>query len=323
MLGALMAFAGSIYWGASTLIGDYYYFQGRRYYYVAGQPNRSYLAFRNAVEWREKNANYQHMLGFTALHIGRLDEAEQALERSLHLVPNSPEAMRLLGQVFQRQDRAERGLELLRRASELEPLRDDGYERLAWALREAARLESNSEQAATLREREIRAWRRARALVPSKANYALGLGLALSGVGRRSEAVIALEEAEQLDPNNALIMGNLGAIYLQLGRIERAESLLKRAAEVDPQRVEWWGNLGLLYSAQGRLSQAEKVIREAVARSPEASVLHVQLVDLLLSQGKTELAWQAVAQGIKHHPSHDGLLKRAQAIARTAQKGER
>ena len=59
-------------------MGDYYYFQGKRYYYAAGQPNRSYLAFRNAVEWREKSANHQHMLGFTALHIGRLDEAEQA-----------------------------------------------------------------------------------------------------------------------------------------------------------------------------------------------------------------------------------------------------
>ncbi len=323
MLGALTAFAGSIYWGASTLMGDYYYFQGKRYYYVAGQPNRSYLAFRNAVEWREKNANYQHMLGFTALHLGRLYEAEQALERSLHLVPNSPEAMRLLGQVFQRQDRAERGLELLRRASELEPLRDDGYEWLARALREAARLENDSERAATLREREILAWRRARALVPSKADYVLGLGLALSGAGRRSEAVKALEEAEQLDANNALILGNLGALYLQLGRVERAESLLKRAVEVNPQRAEWWGNLGLLYRAQGQFSQAEKVIREAVARSPEASILHVQLVDLLLSQGKTELAWQAVAQGMQHHPSHDGLLKRAQAIARTAQKGER
>ena len=118
-------------------------------------------------------------------------------------------------------------------------------------------------------------------------------------------------------------MGNLGALYLQLGRIERAESLLKRAVEVNPQRAEWWGNLGLLYRAQGQLGQAEKVIREAVAMSPEASILHVQLVDLLLSQGKTELAWQAVAQGMQHHPSHDGLLKRAQAIARTAQKGER
>ena len=322
-LGALMCFALSIYWGVSMLMGDYYYFQGKRYYYAAGQPNRSYLAFRNAVEWRGKNAKHQHMLGFTALHIGRLDEAEQALELSLQLDPNSPEAMRLLGQVFHQQDRAERGLELMRRASELEPMRADGYEWLARALKEAARLESDSEQAAALREREIRAWRRARALVPSYAGYALGLGLSLNRAGRLGEAVIALEEAAQLDADNAFIMGNLGALYIQLGRSARAESLLKRAAEEDSQRAEWWGNLGLLYSAQGQLEQAEKVIREAVARSPEAAIWHVQLVDLLLRQRKIELAWQAVARGMQNHPSHDGLLKRAQAIARTAQKGER
>jgi Tfp pilus assembly protein PilF len=118
-------------------------------------------------------------------------------------------------------------------------------------------------------------------------------------------------------------MGNLGALYLQLGRRERAESLLKRAAEGDPQRAEWWGNLGLLYSAQGQFEQAEKVIREAVARSPGTATWHVQLVDLLLRLEKVELAWQAVYKGIQHHPSHGGLLKRAQAIARTVQKGER
>ena len=323
VLGALVSLGGSLYWGASTLMGDYYYFQGKRYYYAAGQPNRSYLAFRNAVNWRESSANYQHMLGFAALHIGRLGEAEHALERSLDLNPNSPEGMRLLGQVFDRQGRAERGVDLLSRASELEPLRADGYERLAHSLREAARLESAPESVGRLREREIQAWRQALALAPSNANYALGLGLALSGAGRRDEAVAALEKAERLDARNAIIMGNLGALYLQIGRRERAEVLLTRAAEADPQRAEWWGNLGLLYSAQGELERAEKVVREAVARSPEAAIWHVQLVDLLINQGKVNLAWQAVAQGIQHHPSHEGLLKRAQAIAHTAQKGER
>ena len=216
VLGALVSLGGSLYWGASTLMGDYYYFQGKQYYYVAGQPNRSYLAFRNAVDWRESSANYQHMLGFAALHIGRMGEAERALERSLDLNPNSPEVMRLLGQVFDRQGRAERGVGLLRRASELDPLRADGYEGLARSLREAARLEKASESVGRLREREIQAWRQALALAPSNADYALGLGLALSGAGRRDEAVVALEEAERLDARNAIITGNLGALYLQI-----------------------------------------------------------------------------------------------------------
>ena len=61
------------------------------------------------------------MLGFTALHIGRLDEAEQALE-AVYFDPNSPEAMQLLGQVFTSKT-AERGLEPMRRASGLKPMR--------------------------------------------------------------------------------------------------------------------------------------------------------------------------------------------------------
>ncbi len=323
VLGALVLLAGSLQGAVRTLWSDYYYFQGQRFHYVARYPNRAYLAFARAAEWNPNNFRYQHMLGLSALDIGRLVEAETALRRSIALYPNSPEALRLLGRAFSEQGRADRGVEALRRARQLDPLRADGQALLARALASAARLQTDADSADQLRTECVESWEEAVRLAPENAEYISGWGLSLSRLGALEQAIEVMEQAERLQPNDAVVLGNLGALYLQQGRLDRAEAILERATQRDPLRAEWWGNLALLFYRQERWAEAERVVAQAVAHAPDIAQWHVYWVEILLRQGKVEEAWHCVVQGVERHPDEDRLTNMALEIARLAQREER
>lgn len=320
---SILLCAGSIYWSVGTLLGDYYYFQGQKKYYDALQPNRAYLAFQRAVAWRESDFRHQHMLGMIALRIDRLPEAETALQRSLELHPNSPGALRLLGEVLYWRGRASESVEVLQRAVELEPLHADAYGWMARSLQVRARLEVDGERAAAARARGLEAWRQALGFAPENGEYLVGLGLGLADAGQYEEAIEVLERAVQVHADDGVVLGNLGAIYLRQQRMERAEELLEQAAQRDPQRAEWWGNLGLLYDEKGQLDKAADAMTKAAARAPENVAWHVRLVGILLRQQRFEQALERAAQGLQHHPDNEKLIRAVQDIMRQVQRGER
>mmetsp|Transcript_35322 Transcript_35322/g.40099 ORF Transcript_35322/g.40099 Transcript_35322/m.40099 type:complete len:123 (+) Transcript_35322:1888-2256(+) len=72
----------------------------------------------------------------------------------------------------------------------------------------------------------------------------LVLGLALSRVGRNSEALICYDRAIRVEPNNSTAYVNKGSILCSLGEYEEAIRSFDRAVELNPDSAVAFGNKG-------------------------------------------------------------------------------
>jgi DNA-binding winged helix-turn-helix (wHTH) protein/TolB-like protein/Tfp pilus assembly protein PilF len=102
---------------------------------------------------------------------------------------------------------------------------------------------------------------------PSNPDAHHDLAWLLAALGRRSEAVLALDRALALDPLSGRTHMDAAWILLQAGRFERAATEARRALELDPQIPEAYACISraLLYAGDDRA--ALEAIRPAL--SPE------------------------------------------------------
>lgn len=243
--------------GMGLLMGDYHYFQGRKYDRFA-QPNRAALSWRRAIEWREHDFRYHHMLGKASLEAGRTRQAVSALLRSVELHPYNASALRLLGSGLQELGQLDKAVKALRRAVRLDPLRPSGYRQLALAYREKGSFAN-----------AIETWEQALALTPENAALLNSLGVDHARAGQVEEAAEALERAAHLDPSDQEIQANLGMVYVALGRFEEGESKLNRALASEPDRPAWHLYLAQHYANSKRLDAAWREARAALRLAPE------------------------------------------------------
>ena len=126
---------------------------------------------------------------------------------------------------------------------------------------------------------------RAIELLPRDAETHLNLGVALAGMGRRTEAVASYRQSLALNPAGIEALTNLGNVLRELGERREALALCNQAVQLDPARPDSLCNLATVLFELRRISDAEETFRRAVALQPGhapsqlglAAVLRVQL----------------------------------------------
>jgi len=131
-----------------------------------------------------------------------------------------------------------------------------------------------------------------------KADYVSSLGIALQRLGRREDALQALEKAVQLQPDNAQNWKNLANVLFELQRTEKAILAYRKVLGFDPRDWDATCRLGYLHSRSGQLEDALACFGVCDALQPNhAPTLHMRSVFLLgLKQYDG-----AIAEGVRAH----------------------
>jgi tetratricopeptide (TPR) repeat protein len=183
-------------------------------------------AFRAAIAQDAKLWEAWLDIGVIELRRARLTEAAKALEQSVS-IHASPEALEALGEVYVRQGRAKRAVELYERA--LSQSHDDDTRlrnALATSLRYAGRLDEA--------EAEIRAILGQAAFDPMA--YATLAAIELDR-GNPDLAELVLTKGLTKNPDHPLLLTNLGLVALKRGDDQTALGLFDKASAVDPSFV--------------------------------------------------------------------------------------
>ncbi|ALJ34084.1 hypothetical protein D9623_01340 [Azospirillum brasilense] len=133
--------------------------------------------------------------------------------------------------------------------------------------------------------------RRARALAPQEAEGHAKLGLALTALGRREEAMTAGRAALVCDPAHAPSLSNLGALTIQIGEDAQALRLAERALRLAPDLGEAQVVRGDALVHLDRPRDAEEAFRGALRVAPQLTVAHWNLAHLLLRLGDYAAGW--------------------------------
>lgn len=209
--------------------------------------------------------------------VGRLSEAEQALNQALALQPAHAAALTNLVGILVGRGEPEEAVRMTASLAERNS-RDPGvWKAQAAALKAAGR----AAQAAS-------AYRIAAALARGDAGVRLELGVVLDEAGDAAGARAAWLEAIAIRPQEALPYSNLGVLERRAGMPTLAIWYYRQALERNPDHAETWTNLGTALFELGRVEAARVAFSRAIALRPDYADAHMALGMALLVDGRYE-----------------------------------
>ncbi len=126
----------------------------------------------------------------------------------------------------------------------------------------------------------IECLRRASALEPLRAEYAVQFAKALTVANRNREAKIAADHASSLDSTDHLALDTLGVVHSQIGSYESAASTFRKAVALAPKHAPYRYNLATSLIAAGDIDDAEVELNTCLLLDPHYWRAHLTLSQL-------------------------------------------
>lgn len=229
------------------------------------------LAIKKEPNWPDAYAGLANALRVQK----RLEEAKQAVERSIQLAPQSSLAHTVAGRVYAELQDFNRANAEGKRALELAP--KDPFVHLNWA--GILFLQKRYNEA-------INAYVAAQSYDSTWAVPRASLGNLFLNVNRPNEALDELQIAAKLEPRSSIIHNNLGTAYLMLQKLDAAIANYQLAVQFDDRNAQAFSNLGVAYYRQGRMDEAANAFRRASELEPDNAMFKNALSDVQKKGGK-------------------------------------
>jgi tetratricopeptide (TPR) repeat protein len=235
--------------------------------------DRAIEFFRKAIDkepnWPDAYAGMAYVLRTQ----NRLSEAQQAVERSLKLAPDSALAHSVAGRVYADLNDFARANAEGQKAIDLAPKGESTFLSFAYlnlgGILYMQRRYDEAIRAYVTAQSYDRAW-----AVPHNS-----LGNLYLAVNRPLEAAEEFDAAAKLEPRNSTIHNNLGNAYAMQKKYDAAIANFQIAAQLDPKNPFPHSNMGVALARQGRYSEAANAFKEALKIEPNNQKFQQALAD--------------------------------------------
>lgn len=192
------------------------------------------------------------------LRDGDLDAAEAGLGDILADEPENPDALHFMGLLTYRRGDADKAIEIIRRALELDPKLAGAHNNLGNILQ---RLDRDAEAAGAYFE--------ALKIDPYFADGWCNMSVILRNLGRLDKAVEMLMFAVEFNPDHAESWHHLGMNLAYAGQVEAAAEALQRCADKAGDS-KWYppGRHAYIMAALGKKDAAETILTRYLERNP-------------------------------------------------------
>lgn len=242
------------------------------------------IAIKKEPNWPDAYAGLANVLRVQK----RLEEAKQAVERSIQLAPQSSLSHTVAGRVYAELQDFNRANAEGKKALELAP--KDPFVHLNWA----GILYTQKRYTEA-----INAYVAAQSYDPTWAVPRNSLGNLFLNVNRPNEALDELQIAAKLEPRSSIIHNNLGTAYLMLQKLDAAIANYQLAVQFDDRNSQAFSNMGVAYYRQGRMDDAINAFKRATALEPDNAMFKTALSDVLKKAGRGKEAPEKSEKGKK------------------------
>lgn len=286
--------------------------------------------FEHALVARPDDMDLLYGAGVLAQQVGRLDEAEKLLRKTLERKPEDPDVVRLqLGRLAEQRKRVDEALAWYRGVV-AEPRRAEAQLRVAQVLADAGRLDEArhhlqglpGEGAARVRWwlaeaqllRDARRVDEALAVVdgalrqfPDDPDLLYESAMLAERKGQHSVMEIRLRKLIALQPGHAHAYNALGYSLAERGvRLEEAEQLIGKAVELAPEDPFIVDSLGWVLFRKGDVSGAVLHLERAYRLKPDPEIA-AHLGEVYWAQGRQADARRLWAEGLQANPDNPSL----------------
>ena len=281
-------------------------------------------AFEQAVALDTSYAEAVYNLSLAYRKIGRLHEAQRAMERARFLRgqgdKNERQAQLMtthpdlaldqygLGKLYESRGWSAMARARFYRARRL-GLRDEEMEHLPQGDLDPSLVERLAGREA-MRHQEyamaVAHYRVAVRLAPENARNYRNMGLALVSQERPEEALTAYREAMQLDSGLAAAHSDLALLYSKnFSQHLKAIELLDKALELEPQNKLYWYNLAHVYLTLGQYDKAAERFERVLDFDPHSALTLYSLGLALSKHGSHQAALDRLQQALEINPEYE------------------
>jgi len=247
-------------------------------FYMEGNLEKAFESIAEAPE----NISDPRLFTYRAsllLSVGRVDEAGADIEKALKLMPNYSQAVAIQSVIAVVQNDKERGLNLAKKAVELDSHSAAARIALSYALQANFKLQealNSLKEAVTFEPENALAWARLAELWLS--------------FGELDKALKAADKAVTLNPHLARTQTVLGFAYLTQIKTKLARQVFQRAIEIDQADPLPRLGLGLAKIRESDLAEGRGEIEIASSLDPNNSLIRSYLGKAYYEEKKDKLA---------------------------------
>ncbi|MEW6381748.1 MAG: tetratricopeptide repeat protein [bacterium] len=134
------------------------------------------------------------------------------------------------------------------------------------------------------------------------------LSIACDKLGKKDEAMTAIEQALRIDPNYAEAHTQAGNLFLSQANLDKAAAHFETAIRIDSQNTSAYHNLGLIYGSQGKPDLAIQYCRQAISLDPNNPEAHNNLGSIYLNQGRFAEALEELKKAVALRPAYQNAI---------------
>lgn len=224
---------------------------------------------------------------------GNLAEAERLYREILHVDPNQPDALHLLGALAYQAGRSDVAVEYLRQSLALQPANANAHSDLGLVLMQQG-----------LGEQALDHLRQALQLRPGHPEATLNLGNLLTQRGELDQAADCFRQLLRLYPGHIEALVNLSNTLVRQSRPAEAIPLYQQALQLCPDHPQAYNGLGYALEALGRLDEAATSYRHCLALQPGHLAALLNLANVFRKQGQRDEAIAVLQQALSIQPGH-------------------
>jgi Flp pilus assembly protein TadD len=135
----------------------------------------------------------------------------------------------------------------------------------------------------------------------------IGAAVKLLRSGNYRSGVPLLQNALANDPNNTVVLFNLGMALSDLGKMTDATTHLSRLVELQPENPDAWIALGVAQNRKDETESSANSLRKAVDLAPSNPFAYRNLGGTLLTLGKFDEARSILEKAAKLDPKDQGI----------------
>ena len=249
-------------------------------------------AYRQVLDLNPKRPEALIALAGLLLMRGRPEEARDLLLRCCGIAPDNAEAWNTLGLACKAMGDAETALTAFVRAQTLRPSVAAYWVNGADVSLEAGVADAELARLAVACEQH-----------PLNPAVHIGLGMLLDRLGRRAEAIDALEAATELAPDSPGPLMLLAAVLSRTSRTKQAEAMLRRLSAMDLGNVAVQNDHAAVLMRLHRHPEARALLLDVLDRSEQTVVLLSNLANATACVGLQEEAVAVAHRAVGLDPS--------------------
>jgi tetratricopeptide (TPR) repeat protein len=265
-------------------------------YLAAGNLDKAYVEFRNALQIEPRNNDAFYFNGRVAERRGNVRQAVEFYQAAIDVQPDDSRSRASLAKVFVLGGATQRALEVISPG-----LLDHPDDPDLLAARAAVRHELKDDG-----EAEVDA-ERAVKLAPANEN-AIGVLAALAlRSGDNARAIALVQDAVTRAPASIDLRQILASIYLATSQPRLAEEQMRKIIALEPSELAPRMMLANHFQQARELDQAQQVLEQAVRDLPQKNAPKLALVDFITTQRSREQGEKALREFVAREPDNEDL----------------